>query len=179
MKPHPRRRVLEFGALALLGACSTPAPTVAPGVWAGKLAYQMEAGAQQRAQAGSALFEWQGTAEQGQLSLSTPLGTTLATARWSEQGVWLDDGQGPRRYATLEELGEALGQALQGPPLPLRPLVHWFQGRPAPDLPVMALEDGFEQAGWRVQRTAPQRLTLSRAAQGGQGALRLVLIWSE
>ncbi|MBH9551320.1 lipoprotein insertase outer membrane protein LolB [Inhella gelatinilytica] len=170
--------LLTVGLALVLTGCVTTPPPPTPGTWSGKLAYQMEASPTQRAQAGSALFEWQGSTEQGQLSLTSPLGTTLASARWDASGVWLDDGHGPRPFVTLEELGQALGDALQGPPLPLRPLLHWLRREPAPGWPALAREDGFEQAGWRVQ-LAPQRITLTRPAQGGLGALRLVLISTE
>lgn len=172
-----KRSAFLLGLALGLAGCSTPPAPSQAGVWSGKLAYQMEAGVAQRAQAGSALFEWQGNAAQGQLNLSSPLGTSLASARWDAQGVWLEDAQGTRRFDTLETLGTALGEAMQGPPLPLQPLMHWLQGRPDPELPHTAQAEGFEQAGWRVQ-LAPGRLTLNRPAQAGVGALRLVLIWS-
>lgn len=169
-----RRRALLLSTL-LAGCAPLPAPPPSQG-WSGKLGYQMEAGNGQRAQAGSALFELQGDLKRGSLLLNSPLGTTLAQARWDEAGLWLDDTRQPQRYADMAELGWALGQAMQGPALPLRLLFDWLHGRPSPLAPHEAHELGFVQDGWLVQREDPQRLLLSRPAQGGQGALRLRIL---
>lgn len=168
-----RRRALLLASL--LVGCATPSPPASQG-WSGKLGYQMEAGNGQRAQAGSALFELQGERSRGSLVLNSPLGTTLARAHWDEDGLWLDDGRQPRRYADMEELGQALGQAMQGPTLPLRLLFDWLQGRPSPLVPHEIQPQGFQQEGWLVQREDALRLLLSRPAQAGQGALRLRIL---
>lgn len=161
--------------VALLAGCAQLPPPPSQG-WSGKLGYQMEAGSGQRAQAGSALFELQGDLQRGSLLLNSPLGTMLAQARWDEAGLWLDDTRQPQRYADMDELGWALGQAMQGPALPLRLLFDWLQGRPSPLAPHEPQDDGFLQDGWRVQREDALRLLLSRPAQGGQGALRLRIL---
>ncbi len=157
-----------------MAGCASPPPAPSSG-WAGKLGYQVEASAERRAQAGSALFELQGGPERGQIQLNSPLGTALAHAAWGTDGVWLDDGQGRRRFAHLDELAQALGDALQGPALPLTALFDWLEGRPQAEHPHQAGPDGFEQLGWKVQRQE-QTLTLSRPAQGGQGAIRLRIL---
>jgi outer membrane lipoprotein LolB len=162
-------------AAAVLAGCAAPPPPPPQGL-SGKLGYQLEASAGQRAQAGSALFELQGDLSAGSLLLNSPLGTALAQARWDAGGIWLEDNQGPRRYADMDALGTALGLALQGPALPLRLLLDWLQGRPSPLAPHQAIENGFEQEGWQVQREDAQRLLLTRPAQGGQGALRLRIV---
>jgi outer membrane lipoprotein LolB len=170
------RRTAQLSLLALwLAGCASPPPAPPQG-WSGKLGYQTEASNGQRAQAGSALFELQGDAQEGSLLLNSPLGTALAQARWNSQGLWLEDSQGPRRFANMGELGEALGNALQGPALPLQLLFDWLQGRPNPTLPHETLDVGFEQEGWRVQREDSLRLLLSRPSQGSQGALRLRIL---
>ena len=71
------RRVLLVAA-ALLAGCAAPPPS-SQGL-SGKLGYQLEASAGQRAQAGSALFELQGDSSSGSLLLNSPLGTALALA---------------------------------------------------------------------------------------------------
>lgn len=163
-------------AALLLSACATPPPPPPQG-WSGKLGYRVEASGTQRAQAGSALFELQGDASAGRMLLNSPLGTSLAEASWSGDGAWLRDGEQERRYASIAELGQALGEALQGPPLPLQALVDWLQGRPWPQAAHQPLDVGFEQLGWRVESRPPQ-LLLSRPAQGGSGAMSLRLILS-
>ncbi len=162
--------------LALLGACASPPQPPSQG-WSGKLGYRVDASATQRAQAGSALFELLGDARNGSLLLQTPLGAALAQARWGAQGLWLGDGQQEQRYASLDELGAALGERLQTAPLPLAALFDWLQGRAWPDAPHEQQGEALLQLGWRVLRDG-QRLYLTRAAEGTAGAITLTLIIS-
>jgi outer membrane lipoprotein LolB len=163
--------------LALLSACASApiVPTAAGPGWSGKLGYRVDATAAQRAQAGSALFELQGDAREGSLLLQTPLGASLAEARWGPQGLSLSDGQQEQRFASLDQLGAALGERLQAAPLPLAALFDWLQGRPWTGAPHTQGADGLLQLGWQVQRDG-QRLRLSRAAEGASGAITLTLI---
>jgi len=161
----------RFATLALLLAGCASAPPAPVLGWSGKLGYRMEATGSQRAQAGSALFELQGDAMSGSLLLTSPLGTTLAQAQWSPQGLSLSDGKSQRSFASLEELGAALGDALQGPPLPLGALFDWLHDKPVAALPFERDGAALIQLGWRIERPDPQRLHLS---QGGM-SLRLVL----
>lgn len=167
---------LALATLALLSACASAPPPPSQG-WSGKLGYRVDATAVQRAQAGSALFELQGSAGQGSLLLQTPLGAALAEARWGPQGLSLHDGKAEQRFASLDELGAALGERLQAAPLPLAALFDWLQGRPWPGAPHAQDAEGLLQLGWRVQRET-QRLRLSRAAEGASGAITLTLILS-
>lgn len=162
------KRLLPVLAL-LLGACATVAPPPPQG-WSGKLGYRIDATPSQRAQAGSALFELSGTATAGQLRLTSPLGTLLADAQWSALGVSLKTERGEQAYASLDELGLALGEALQGPPLPLAALFEWLQGRPSAQGAHAPVEGGFTQFGWRVEHRPPLLLL----QQSGM-SLRLVL----
>lgn len=162
---------------ALLAACATPAPPPAQG-WSGKLGYRVEALEGQRAQAGSALFELSGDARQGQLRLSSALGTGLAEARWDATGARLHDGNEWRHFASLDDLGRALGEALQGPPLPLKSLFDWLRGKPWPEAPHEWRTEGFVQMGWLVEWSEGPRLVLSRPAQGQTGAMQFRLLLS-
>lgn len=170
------RRCAALAAALLLAACAATPPAPVSG-WSGKLGYRVEAGASQRAQAGSALFELQGDAAAGSLQLQTALGTALADARWDGDGLRLHDGRESRQFASLEALGVALGETLQGPPLPLAALFDWLRARPWPGAPHRRDGDGFTQLGWQVQ-PEPGRLRLSRNAEGGNGAMTLTLILS-
>ena len=111
----------------------------------------------------SALFDLRGDATRGQLSLSTPIGTTLAQARWQPGDVRLLTLDGERRFADLDTLTrEVLGESL-----PLAALFDWLRGRPwdgAPSQP-LASAAGFEQLGWQVD--------LARFADGLVDARRL------
>ncbi len=101
------------------------------------------------------------------MSVYTPVGTTLAQARWSPQAVELATPGETRRYGSLE----GLAQALFGEPLPLQALVHWLRGQPWPQAAHRPLglpgagPAGFEQLGWTVDtsRLADGTLTAARA----------------
>jgi outer membrane lipoprotein LolB len=128
----------------------------------------LEAAEGERAQAGSAQFDLQGNAQEGQLQLVSALGTTLASAHWGPQGLRLFDGRDTWAYPDLGALGAALGDRIGGIPLPLAALFDWLSGRPWPAAEHVSLgPDQFEQLGWNVQRVGPrltlrqQRLTLT------------------
>lgn len=74
----------------------------------------------------SAVFELDGSARQGRLALSTPLGTTLATAHWQPGVAELRGMGGPKVFATLDELTEAM----TGTRLPVAALFAWLDGQP-------------------------------------------------
>ncbi len=165
------RRLGAALALLLLSACAQlPPPPAhsADAAWTGKLGYRLDAADGERPQAGSASFELLGGPEQGEFQLNSPLGTTLASARWSPQGLSLFDGQHTSAYADLNGLGAALGERLGGTPIPLAALFDWLQGRPWALAPHEHLAEGsFVQMGWQVERQGQrlrlrhQRLTLT------------------
>lgn len=148
-------------AAALLGACATaPQEVAAPGedFISGRLALRVAAADEARdntpPQQFSASFELQGSGEQGELRLISPLGTLLAVARWAPGQVSLQTSEGERRFENLE----ALAAAALGESLPLAALPDWLAGRPWPGAPhkrlAGGLAEGFEQAGWRVDTSA-------------------------
>ena len=97
----------------------------------------------------SAAFELSGDARAGALVLSSPLGATLAQARWVPGEAVLETPGARARYPDLETLAE---QAL-GERVPLAALFDWLRGRPWADAPSESLpagEPGFTQMGWRV-----------------------------
>jgi len=155
-------------AAVALAACSTlppPAP-VAGEALSGRLALRVDATGQASAKAFSAAFDLRGDATAGTLGLSTPLGSTLAEARWSPAEVVLATPQGTRRFASLDELTrEALGESV-----PIEAWFDWLRGRPwpgAPSEPAPELREGFAQLGWRVDLG-------SFAADGSLAAIRSV-----
>jgi len=91
----PERRawlgLLSLGLLSLAG-CATPRPTPADpaAFWSGRLALQLQSTPPQN---WSASFELQGSADQGQLVLLSPIGTTLARLSWTPQAAVLEQGQ--------------------------------------------------------------------------------------
>jgi outer membrane lipoprotein LolB len=90
-----------------------------------------------------------GDADSGELRLSSPLGSRLATAHWAPGVAMLTTSQGEQRYATLNDLSrQALGEAL-----PLAALPDWLNGRPWAGAMHAVTDTGFEQLGWQVLLT--------------------------
>jgi outer membrane lipoprotein LolB len=135
------------GSLALLLGCATP-PPVADGPWTvGRLSLRVAEDGGRAAQSLSAAFELAGDGERGQLNLSTPLGSRIATARWSAAGASLVTPEGEQRFDSLEDLARrALGEAV-----PLGALPDWLAGRPWAGAPHEPSPEGFLQLGWQVQ----------------------------
>jgi outer membrane lipoprotein LolB len=134
--------------MALLAACaSVPAPS--PGGLSGRLTLKVDASAGQPERNLTAAFDLRGDAERGELNLTTPLGTTLARARWQPGQAVLDTSDGEQRHSDLM----ALSEAAFGEPIPLQALLDWLRGRPwdrAPSQPLPNAQRGFEQLGWTV-----------------------------
>lgn len=108
----------------------------------------------------SAAFELRGTGDSGELRLNSPLGTRVASARWSASEAVLSNSDGEQRFADLDELSRrALGENL-----PLAALPDWLAGRPWAGAPHIAAATGFEQLGWQVN--------LSRRGEGWVEARR-------
>ncbi len=134
----------------LMAACATvPQMTTPSGdTLSGRLAVRVDAAADAPARAENAAFELQGTAEAGRLNLTTPLGSTVAQARWTPGAVVLNTPQGERRFADLDELTrEVLGESV-----PLAALFDWLRGRPWPGAASQSggTPSGFAQLGWTV-----------------------------
>lgn len=140
----------------LLQACVSHPPPLPGHVYAGRLAVRTDAAPDLPARSTSGQFELSGNASSGQLILTSPIGTTVARARWSDpvgtQGtpsrIELEADGATIRYTTLEEMM----QHAIGDQLPLPAMFDWLSGRPWPDAPVQRSADGgsFEQLGWHV-----------------------------
>ena len=96
-------------------------------------------------------FELEGSPKQGSLQLYTPLGTTLATLKWSPQLAQMQTSGGVQNFDSLDSmLQQATGAAL-----PATGLFAWLQGQ-ALDLPGW-LVDLSQHGRGRIsaKRTAP------------------------
>jgi outer membrane lipoprotein LolB len=134
---------LSSALLVLLAACShaprhvavDPANPVAVGHWEGRLTLRI---AKNPPEQFSTAFAMTGRPEQGQLSLLSPLGTTLAMVRWNPQGASLQQGAEVQQFASMD----ILTQRLTGASLPLPHLMAWLD------------RSGPAVAGWNIQAEA-------------------------
>lgn len=148
--------------VGLLAGCATaPSPVGAPQeVLSGRLSVRIDGQADRSIAAG---FDLSGSAREGQLLLSGPLGTTAARARWSPGQAVLESGGQASQHADLD----ALATAALGEAIPIAALFDWLRGRAwagAPSTPRADGADGFEQLGWQV--------SLARWAEGWIEAVR-------
>ena len=161
-------------ALALLlQACVSHPPPLPGHVYAGRLAVRADAAPSLPARSMSGQFELSGNSSSGQLILTSPIGTTVARARWSDpagaQGapssIELEADGATTHYATLEEMM----QRAIGDQLPLPAMFDWLDGHPWPAAPAQRAADGgsFDQLGWQVDLTqfADNRLIAATRAQ--------------
>jgi outer membrane lipoprotein LolB len=147
----------SFATAALVGCATTASlmpPSPAPGGvnLSGRISIKIEPGlvnGETPPQSLTAQFELEGRPDDGLLSLSTPLGTLMAQARWVGDQAELTGPDGKRKAGSLEHLtNEALGQSI-----PVGAMMSWLQGRAASDAPSLPLSEpdlGFEQLGWRI-----------------------------
>ena len=154
------RRWALAGVVALLAACATPPkPVAAPGeqAWSGRMALTVDGQASQSFSAG---FELKGAPEAGELTLTNPLGGTVAVLSWSPGNATLRSNGATRQFDSLE----ALAQEATGAPLPVASLFDWLSGKPTP------------VPGWEpdVTQVAEGRLRARRVAPPPAADLRLV-----
>lgn len=152
-----RRTCLLLWAGSLV-ACATPRPPTVSAFWSGRMALQLQSEPPQQWHAG---FELQGSAEQGELLLLSPIGTTLAKLSWTPGAAHLEQGGRTVLSDNLSGLSERLG----GTALPVSALFEWLAGRPA-DVP-----------GWQADLSghAQGRLTAQRSQPAPAATLRILL----
>jgi outer membrane lipoprotein LolB len=170
-------RVPGASSVPSVAAASTPvaeATSLIPArtSWDGRLSLKLQAFGTDGARGMTLGFSLQGSADQGELNLSTALGTQMAAVRWQRGTALLVTSDGTQRFASLDELT----QHLLGESLPVTALMSWLQGRPDPLQPFSPAADAdhqarvFEQAGWRVDlsRRSTGQVEASRDAGTGQ-----------
>ena len=138
---------LALATAALLAACASTHPDPKDAGWtSGRMSVRVEAWGTEPARSVGSSFELRGGPDAGELRLTSPLGTRVASARWAAGEAVLTTADGERRFTSLDELSrEALGEAL-----PLAALPDWLAGRPWRGAPHRAGAEGFEQLGWQV-----------------------------
>ena len=115
----------------------------------------------EQAQGFSAGFELKGNPAQGELKLSTPLGTVLGVLRWSPGEAVLQSGNDSKRFSSIDELLEET----TGAAVPLEALFDWMNGKNT------ALN------GWQadLSQHANGRITARRTDPAPVADLRIVL----
>jgi outer membrane lipoprotein LolB len=126
--------------------------------WSGRISLQVQS---EPVQAFFAGFELRGNAEQGELVLNSPLGTSLAVLRWSPGQAVLDSGGQVQRFESVD----ALIEKATGAAVPLPALFDWLAGR------------NTALAGWNADLTqhSEGRISASRIAPQPRTDLRIVL----
>jgi len=163
-----KRRLLlgSVAAAALLAAgCAAPrnpASGAAGGgaqrtEWNGRLSLQVDSATPQNF---AALFELRGSAQAGELILTSPIGSTLGVLRWSPGRATLQNGRDIREFDSVD----ALSEAATGAAIPIEALFGWLQGQ--------------EQAvaGWRanLSQVADGRLQATRQTPQPRAELRVI-----
>ena len=161
----PRRQMavaLAFTATLLVSGCASiggepVAPDVGRTSWSGRIGLNVSSEPPQSFSAG---FSLNGDAQRGELSLTSPLGNTLAVMKWQPGTATLNQGEQAQHYGSLDELAT---QAV-GTPIPIRALFAWLRGEN------QAVE------GWQVDlsRLGNGRLVAQRLQPLPTAELRLV-----
>lgn len=127
-------------------------------LWQGRLSVRIDASPVQSI---SSAFELRGDLEQGELVLTSPLGTVLAQAHWDNRGVQWRAGNESTVYANLDELA----WRLTGTALPFAALWDWLRGVPT------------QAGGWQVnlQDFHHGRISAQRQQPLPAATLRIVL----
>lgn len=158
-----RRRHLVTGAASLLGltlfGCTSPTLVVKPAqsYWSGRLALQIE---EESAQSFSALFELEGSEDQGELILLSPLGNTLGKLKWSAEGATLQTGQ---RQQTSHSLDALLIQ-VTGEAIPIKAIFDWLRGIETNAAGWVADLSALSQGRITAQRSDPKPKAILRIA---------------
>lgn len=151
MRERSRRaRWLPALLVVLAAGCASPPratpPEAVTSSWSGRLALLVK---DNPSQSFSASFELRGNAQSGELTLSTPIGSTLAVLAWTPGSATLRRNGETQRFDSVADLAaRATGSAI-----PLAALFDWLRGVATP------------VPGWHPD--------LSEVGQGRLGALRL------
>ena len=153
---------LLFTTFFIAGCASPPRATgqndEKKSFWAGRISLQVQSEPPQAFFAG---FELKGNPTQGELTLNSPLGNSLAVLRWSPQEAVLDSGNQIQRFSTVDELiKKATGAAV-----PLPALFDWLGGK-------NTAADGWEAD---LSQQAEGRISASRTLPQPRSDLRIVL----
>lgn len=156
---HVWRWCLVLGLVWLAG-CAQPVKNsdVEENLWSGRLALQIE---DQASQSFSALFELRGSAQNGGLVLTSPLGNRLAQLDWNDGHAQLVTGSQETR--TSDSLDNLLHEAT-GTRIPVAALFSWLQGTQAAAPGWQADLSGIADGRLIARRTDPAPPAILRIA---------------
>lgn len=154
------RRSAIAALAVMLGACATPVVERPARFWSGRLGLQVLGDAPQSYHAA---FELQGSPDQGELTLLSPLGNVLARLHWSPGQATLERGQERWQRPSVDQLMRQLIPA----PMPIAALFDWLEGKAHEDAHWTVNLSEYSQGRIRAQRLQPQpgaelRLVLDR-----------------
>jgi len=148
--------------LALLAGCATapmsPAPAQAEGPWNGRLALQVK---DRPEQSFSAMFELKGNAQAGELTLSNPIGGTVAALQWAPGSATLRSNGQTHEYESVN----ALVEQATGTAIPVGALFDWLRGVATP------------VPGWRadLSQLRDGRISATRLDPPPEASLRVAI----
>ena len=156
--------VTSLIAIILIAGCASPQRATSQNdpqnqVWAGRISLQV---ASEPVQSFSASFELKGRADNGELTLISPLGSILGVLRWGPGQALLDSGnQKVQRFDSVDQLMERT----TGAAVPLSALFAWLKG------------DNATASGWSadLSRQSEGRITAKRLLPAPEADLRVVL----
>lgn len=158
-----RRRWLTLGLVLTIAACAQAprAPSATGQVrtqWSGRLALRVDS---EPVQSFFAAFDLRGNAQAGELSLFSPLGSTLARMTWAPGDALLFWSGQQRRFGSIE----ALTREATGTELPIAGLFQWLTG------------NATQTDGWSadLSKLADGKLVAQRVQPAPAVEMRLIL----
>lgn len=121
----------------------------------GRISLQIQSEPRQSFTGGFTLL---GDAQNGEMTLVTPLGNIAAVLRWQPGFAQLDSGGKKRQYPSVESMIEAT----TGAAIPLQALFAWLQGQPASAPGWQADTSRIQEGRITAERTEPQPLAQLR-----------------
>jgi outer membrane lipoprotein LolB len=149
--------------MLVIAGCATPTspggPSGATGTdaWSGRLSLRVDS---EPVQTFSALFDLRGNPQAGDLTLTSPIGSTLAQLHWSPGEALLKNGGKTRRFDSVD----ALIEAATGAAIPVGALFSWLAGH------------NEQVPGWRpdLSQVETGRLQATRESPQPRADLRIV-----
>ena len=166
------RATLVGLALLLTGCASLQKPqtqTTAADAWTGRFAVVMHS---TPAQSQRASFELRGNAQNGELDVLSPIGTTLIRATWQPGKATLISGGNYTDYSSLDALSASLGESS----LPVAELFNWLQGN-TPPTPTISNSNNRYASAWAVDLCQSHRGRIKAKRDLPSPALSLTVLF--